>query len=362
VSALANEINTIDPDFEMPQVLRWSLAVDHQLPFNLVGTLEGLYTGARNDPVYRDLALVPVTTGQTMVEGRQAWTRLNASGFGNVYDVYNTDKNYSYSLTAQLQRPFLNGWDASLAYTFSKSEDVNSLTSSTARSNFRFNPIRGNPNDPELATSNNDSPHRIVGSVSRQFKFDVLGRAATDVSLIYVGESGRAYSYTYLGDVNGDSQDGNDLIYVPATAAEARFEPVSANNPFTPEASWANLNAFIESVECLREQRGQVLKRNSCRTPWSNRFDVRLAQTLPTFRGQGAQFTIDVLNFANLLNREWGRSEFVSNQADQALRRSGSTLVGERVLLSGFGPRTSPFTVSDLGSRYQIAAGIRYTF
>lgn len=362
VSALANEINTVDPDFKMPQVLRWSLAVDQQLPFSLVGTFEGLYTAARNDPTYRDLTLVPVTTGQTMVEGRQAWTRLSALGFGNVYDVYNTDENFSYSLTAQLQRPFLNGWEGMIAYTFSKSEDVNSLTSSTARSNFRFNPIAGNPNDPELRTSNNDVPHRIVGSFTRQFTFDVLGRAATDVSLIYVGESGRAYSYTYNGDVNGDSQDGNDLIYVPATAAEARFEPVSANNPFTPEASWANLNAFIESVECLREQRGRVLKRNSCRTPWTNRFDVRLAQSLPTFGGQSAQFTIDVLNFANLLNREWGRSEFVSNQADQALRRSGSTLVGERVLLSGFGPRNSPFTVSDIGSRYQIAAGIRYTF
>jgi hypothetical protein len=361
-AALANEINTVDPDFKMPQVVRWSLAVDHQLPMGLVGTLEGLYTGARNDPTYRDLTLVPVTTGQTTVEGRQAWTRLTTPGFGNVYDVYNTDKNFSYSLTAQLQRPFLNGWEGMIAYTFSRSEDVNSLTSSTARSNYRFNPIDQNPNDPERRVSNNDVPHRIVGSFTRQFKFDVLRNAATDVSLIYVGQSGQAYSYTYLGDVNGDSQDGNDLIYVPATAAEARFEPVSATNPFTPEASWANLNAFIESVECLREARGEVIERNSCRTPWSNRFDVRLAQVLPTLRGQGAQLTIDVLNFANLLNREWGRSEFVLNQADQALRRSGATLVGERVLLGGFGPRTSPYTVSDLGSRYQIAAGIRYTF
>lgn len=361
-AALANEINTVDPDFKMPQVLRLSLAVDHQLPMGLVGTLEGLYTGARNDPTYRDLTLVPVTTGQTMVEGRQAFTRLSTPGFGNVYDVFNTDKNFSYSLTAQLQRPFLNGWEGMLAYTFSRSEDVNGLTSSTARSNFRFNPIDQNPNAPQRRTSNNDSPHRVVGSFTRQFKFDVLRGAATDISLIYVGESGRAYSYTYLGDVNGDSQDGNDLIFVPATQDQARFEPVSTNNPFTPEASWTNLNAFIESVECLREARGSVIERNACRTPWTNRFDVRLAQTLPTFRGQGAQLTIDVLNFANLLNREWGRSEFVSNQADQALRRSGNTLVGERVLLSGFGPRSSPYTVSDLGSRYQIAAGIRYTF
>jgi hypothetical protein len=360
VSALSNEINTVDPDFKMPQVLRYSLAIDHQLPFGLVGTLEGLYTDARNDPSYRDLTLMP--SGTTQIEGRQAWTRVTANGFGNVYDVINTEENFSYSVTAQLQRPFINGWEGMVAYTYSRSEDVNSLTSSTARSNFRFNPIGGNPNDPERTLSNNDVPHRIVGSFTRQFKFDVLGGAATDVSLIYVGESGRPYSYTYNGDVNGDSQDANDLIFVPATQDQARFEAQSASNPFTPEASWANLNAFIESVECLRESRGEVLERNSCRQPWNNRFDVRLAQVLPTFRGQGAQFTLDVLNFGNLLNREWGRNEFVANQADQALRRSGSSVSGERVLLSGFGPRTSPFTVSDLGSRYQIAAGIRYTF
>ena len=199
------------------------------------------------------------------------------------------------------------------------------------------------------------------GSFTRQFKFDVLGRAATDISLIYVGESGRPYSYTYNGDVNGDTQDANDLIFVPASVDQTRFEPVSNNNPFTQEASWANLNAFIESVECLREARGTVIERNACRQPWTNRFDVRLAQSLPTIRGQGAQFTIDVLNFANLLNRRWGRNEFIANQADQALRRAGNPGNG-RVLLGGFGPRTSPFTVSDLNSRYQIAAGIRYTF
>jgi hypothetical protein len=361
VSASANEINTVDPNFEMPQVLRYSLALDRQLPMGLIATFEGLYTDARNDPTYRDLTLVPVTTGATRVEGRQAWTRLTATGFGNVYDVTNTDKNYSYSLTAQLQRPFRNGWEGSIAYNYSRSEDVNSLTSSTARSNFRFNPIADNPNDPALRLSNNDVPHRFVGSFTRQFRFDVLKGAATDFSLIYVGESGRPYSYTYQGDVNGDSQDGNDLIYVPASPTEARFEAQSASNPFSPEQSWQNLNAFIESVDCLRNARGRVIERNSCRTPWTNRFDVRFAQSLPTFGAQNAQFTLDILNFGNLLNRHWGRNEFVLNQADQALRRAGAP-VGERVLLGGFAPRTSPYSVSDLNSRYQLQAGIRYSF
>ena len=357
VSALANEINVIDPEFKLPQVLRYSVAVDQRLPLGLYGTLEALYTDSRSDPVYRDLTVIPANA---TVEGRPAYTRVQAAGFGNVYDVYNTGENYSYSLTAQLQRPFINGWEASLAYTYSKSEDVNGLTSSQASSNYRFNPIDADPNDPALRTALNDVPHRVVASGTRQFNF--FRNAPTDFSLIYVGESGRPYSYTYSGDVNGDGQDANDLIYVPANAGEVRFAAQSSSNPYTPEASWQNLNAFIESVECLREARGTVIERNACRQPWSNRFDVRFAQTLPTLRGQGAQFTIDILNFANLLNREWGISEFVPNQADQALRVSSTTPVDGRVLMNGFAPRTNPFTVSDLGSRYQIAAGIRYTF
>ncbi len=358
VSALSNEINIIDPDFKLPQVLRYSLAVDQRLPFGLYGTLEALYTDSRSDPTYRDLTVVPVA-GAT-VEGRQAYTRLSASGFGSVYDVFNTDENYSYSLTAQLQRPFIDGWEASLAYTYSQSKDVNGLTSSQAGSNYRFNPIDDNPNDPALRTALNDVPHRIVASATRQFLF--FRRAPTDLSLIYVGEAGRPYSYTYNGDVNGDGQDANDLIFVPASADQVRFAAAGGNNPFTPEASWQNLNAFIEGVECLREARGTVIERNACRLPWSNRFDVRFAQTLPTLRGQGAQFTLDILNFANLLNDEWGVSEFVNNQADQALRVADEEPVGGRVQLNGFAPRTNPFTVSDLGSRYQIQAGIRYTF
>lgn len=367
IAALPNEINTIDPDFKLPQVMRYSLAVDRRLPLGLYLTLEGLYTDSRSDPVYRDLTVIP--RANVSVEGRPAYTRVNAAGFGNVYDVYNTGKNYSYSLTAQVQRPFLNGWEGSLAYTYSRSEDVNGLTSSQASSNYRFNPIDIDPNNPRLATGMNDIPHRIVGSFTRAFQY--IRNAPTDISLIYVGESGRPYSYTYNGDVNGDGQDANDLVYVPASATDVRFEPfrlpgtnnaTDAGNPYTPAQSWQNLNAFIESVDCLRNARGQVVERNACRQPWSNRFDVRVAQTLPTFRGQSAQFTLDILNFGNLLSNEWGRSEFVNNQADQVLRVANSAAVNGRVQLGGFGPRTNIFQVSDLNSRYQIQAGIRYSF
>jgi hypothetical protein len=355
ISAVPNEINLIDPDFKLPQVIRGSLAVDRELAWGLIGTLEGLYTKSVNDPVYRDLT-VTGTTGAT-IEGRPQYQRTTATGFGNIYDVYNTSENYSYSLTAQLQRPFRNGWEAMLAYTYGRAYDVNALRSSQAVSNFRFNPIDENPNDPELRPSDYDTPHRIVGSFTRQFQF--LRRAPTDLSFIFVGESGRPYSYTYGSDINGDGSDGNDLVYVPLNAQDIRF---ASSSTVSPEQSFANLNDFIERVDCLREARGEVIQRNACRQPWSNRLDVRVAQVIPTLRGQNFQITLDILNFGNMLNSRWGRSSFISNQNEVLLRRSGSSVVNQRVLFTSFSPKPDVFNTSDLGSRYQIQLGGRYEF
>jgi outer membrane receptor for ferrienterochelin and colicin len=352
-----NEINLVDPGFELPRVLKYALGLDRQLPLGLIATLDGLYTKSINDPVYRDLTIGALAPRDSTVSGRPVWQRVTAPGFGNVYDVFNTDDNYSYSLTAQLQRPFEDGWEFMVAYTYGRSYDVNALRSSQASSNFRFNPIDDNPNDPERRPSDYDVPHRIVGSFTRQMNF--LRRAPTDFSLIYVGESGRPYSYTYNGDINNDGSDANDLVFVPATSQQARF---AAGPTITPGQSWVNLNAFIEGVECLREARGRVLQRNACRQPWSNRVDVRVAQTIPTLRGQGLQLTLDILNFANLLNPEWGRNEFISNQNEQLLQRSGTTDTGGQVLLTAFAPKTTVFQLGDLSSRYQIQLGVKYSF
>jgi hypothetical protein len=365
-NAAPSEINTVDPDFRPPQVARASLAVDRQLPMGFIATVEGLYSKAINDPNYRDLTIVGTRKNaagaDSIVEGRAVARRLTATGFGNVYDIFNTNENYSYSITGQLQRPFRDGWEASVAYTFGHAYDVNAVRSSTASSQFRFNPISDNANDPPLARSDYDVTHRIVADFTRQFKF--VRRAPTDISLIYVGESGRPYSYTYNGDINGDSQNSNDLIYVPASETDVRFAPLSATNSISPAQSWSNLNDFINRVECLRENRGKVLPRNACEQPWSNRLDVRVAQTLPTVRGQGLQLTIDILNFANLLNPEWGRSQFVNNQNETLLSRvsNNTTDTGGHVLLSPFSPKANVFQTSDLSSRYQIQLGVKYNF
>ena len=96
--------------------------------------------------------------------------------------------------------------------------------------------------------------------------------------------------------------------------------------------------------------------------PWLNRFDVRFAQTVPTIRGQGLQVMLNIINFANLLNKDWGKSEFVTNQASQVLQTQSTTPVNGRVQFRAFGPDRREFNTSNLNSRYQIQLGLRYSF
>jgi outer membrane receptor for ferrienterochelin and colicin len=351
-------VNTADPNLKPPQVARYDLAVDRQLPFGLVGTLEGIYTKTVHDLFYRDLAIVK-DPSNAIVEGRPL-LRLNTAatpGLGDVFDVSNTPKGYTYSVTAQLQRPFREDWDASLAYTYGRAKDVNSLTSSVAQSNFQFNVARFDPNSPELATSNYDIPHRVVATASKRFHF--FRALPTDFTVVYIGQSGFAYSYAYNGDINGDGFTANDLIYVPKDVNDILFAGTAT---VSSAQSAQNFNKFIDSVECLREQRGQIMERNSCRLPWSSKVDVKFQQNL-SFAGRNAQFSIDIINFGNLLNSNWGRQLFIGNQSDQILATSGTAVdaSGHRTY-AAFNGRLSPFSISDLDSRYQIQLGLRLGF
>jgi hypothetical protein len=356
-NATLNEIDLVNPNFNPPQVARFSLAVDRQLPMGLTGTLEGLYTRTVHDLLYQNLGIVK--TGTT-AEGRPLYrTRTDATGIGSVIDVGETNRGYTYSLTGQVQRPFRSGWDFSLAYTYTQARDVNPLGSSTAFSNWSFNQTADDPNNPGLRRSDNEIPHRVVATTS--YRLNLIPRAATDLSLVYVGQSGSPYSYRYNGDVNGDGSTGNDLVYVPRNAGEINW---SASTTIPAAQAWQNLNAFIEDTPCLAAARGRIVRRNACRTPWTNRIDFRVAQNLSTFRGQTAQVTLDILNVANLLNSEWGLSQFVANQTDNLLTLNTGVAAdanGHRTY-TPFAVRSDKFTTNNTESRYQVQLGVRYTF
>src|SRR2546430_12336403 len=191
-----------------------------------------------------------------------------------------------------------------------------SMTSDITSSNFQFGALDGTIANRNLRTSAFDRPHKVSlsGTVNAPFG----GR----FSLTYTGLSGAAYTYVVSGDANADGVFGNDPVYVPRGPSDIRLQ-----NP----ASYDTLNARINSEPCLRENRGRILPRNSCRNPWQNFFNARLSKVVPTIGGQSVEITADMLNVLNFLDSRWGLIRVTGqNEETNLLRLVGYDAVNQR--------------------------------
>ncbi|PAP76672.1 TonB-dependent receptor [Rubrivirga marina] len=348
------EINFTDPDFKSPTVWRSNIAVDQELPGGLVATGEFLYTDVVNGVQWQSLNRQPFVLDPNTVDGRTGVTRARVSGdYQDVIVLTNTDQGYAYNLTGQLQKPIGTGaapqFGGSLSYTFGQVKDINSVTSSQARSNVRDLTVGLDVNDPPLTTSNFEVAHRVLATASYGVEYG--GRFATTFSLIYDGQAGRPYSFVYSSgdDVNGDGFDRADLVYVPASRDEVVID----------DAEWTALDAFIEGNEALREQRGQIFERNSTRAPWLHFLDARVAQSIQTLTGQDVEITLDIQNVLDLLGTDLGQVETVGDRFE-LLEFGGYDAQGRQII--SFETPTTIAEVSDFASRWRMQLGLRYNF
>jgi hypothetical protein len=389
------EIDLTDKDFKMPQVFRADVALDRQLPFGLVGTVEGVYTKTLNDVYYQNINLNPsaanangsLTPGGHLVgDGRPVFGTYSASSrrftagnfsdalaasvqrFTYVYLMTNTSEGYQYYLTLQLVKPVSpDGWAGNLSYTYGMAKDVNSVLSSTASSQWGFNLVPGDPNHPPLAYSNYDQRHRIFAAVSR--RFELAKGWGTTIGLAYEGRSGLPFSIVYNGDVNGDAKTSNDLIYIPKDRNDVILMSGTSSSATvlpTTDAAYDKLDQFINSMDYLKDHRGQILERNALHTPWNHWFDVNLVQEIPTFQGHKVEIVVSILNFLNLLKHSWGNIYSVTNQSYTnvlSFQSLDPTTGRPRYALgSAVGPGFTPWSISDLDSRWQMQLGARYEF
>ena len=345
-SAATNEIDLVDPNFELPQVLRVSLGYDRELGFwDLIGTAEVMYNDVQKDIVYENLNVVP--TGNNLFDGRPTFQRLDPR-FRDVILLRNTNEGDQWNASVKIERPFRDGFYGSVSYIWGESRSVNDGTSSQARSNWRFLPISGNPNDPGVSTSNFEVEHRFNAALSYQFK--IFRELSSTVSLFYNAQSGTPYSTTYSRDINGDFED-NDLIYVPAGPDDVIVEG----------GTWADLNAYIKADEGLDKARGGIVGRNASRTPWTHTLDFRYALNIPV-RSRELQVTFDILNLANLLDSSAGVVKFASfNEISPIEFRGVDAATGKPIYRLLFNSDRR-FTIDDLRSRWQAQLGVRFSF
>ncbi len=376
-AAAGSEVDLLNKNLKFPQTMRGNLAYDRDLGDGYVASVEGLYTRFLNSLFYTNIALqdAPIGTG---LDGRSLYgtatgsPQLKVAGRTAVYAVQNESKDYSYSYTGSLQKRFTQNLGGSIAYTYARSYDIQSLTSSTASSQYRFGATySGNQDNLPLSPSQWDTPNRIVSDISYTLP------TKTSLSVIYTGQSGLKFAYVSSADLNGDGQTLNDPIYVPTGPTDPKG-PVFAAATFSGTAYTAQQEAdafdkFISSTSCLNSQRGQIMSRDSCQTPWTNEFDVSLEQAVTTIRGQNLSLRLDVINFGNLLNKNWGRQITTGNFSPVTLyTETGLVLPGTNTttganLTNGvprvtYNPTFNPFTYQNVFSNYGMQLSLRYSF
>ncbi len=387
----------IDPNFRFPQVFRVNAALEKQFGDGYNLTLEALLTKDINAIRYTN-ANLKAATGLT-AEGdlsRERYlgyptTAANAANgvyslpavtdrliyptLGNIYLLTNTSQGYSDAFSAQISKRYANGFYGSLAYTYTIAKDVNANLGSTAASTYSGNPNVGTSNEVELGNSTFFTPHRIVANAA--YTINYLKHGATTFGLFYQGSYGGVMSYTVNGDLNGDSNNATDLMYIPRNVNDITFSQYTqtvngVTYTYTPAQQAAALEQFINASPYLKAHRGQFAERNAAFQPWYNRVDFNFLQAFYIISGktkQTIEFSPVINNLPNLLNQYWGIQQ-------NALTTSPLTFVGYN--LPGAAATTNvpyynlrningklvntPFIDATSGTTWSMLLGLKYKF
>ncbi len=365
----SGQLDLFTENFKYPQVFRTNLAVDHELPYGIQGTIEGLYTKTLNNVDYVNVNSDP-TVGFTWTgtpDTRPVYTRSRLDPtYSAIYLGRNTSEGFAYNFTASLSKNFNSGIQAMLAYAYGEAEAVNEGTSSQNSSQWRgaFN-VDGR-NNAALGRSDFALGNRVIGSLGYKVDWNAGKNVSTTISLFYEGQSGDPYSYVYsrgAGDSrNINNEDGStsrtrSLIWIPADASEINL---------TDDSQWEALNTFIEEDAYLSANRGGYAKKNGARSPFSNQIDMRILQDFGALLGgkfNKIQVSFDIFNVGNLINSSWGVR--YNNPFDYGLIDfEGYAADGTTPTFSFDDERLGleRFNIADFSSRWRMRVGVRYIF
>ncbi len=325
-------VNALNPGFEIPSAYRWNIGVKHTLPWDIEMTADLIYSRVKEEVLWQDIRLNQVGTAP---DGRPIYARNAGDTRGtSTQDLLltNTSEGEGTVFTIDASKTWRTSagrFDAYLGYGYQDITDVNPGTSSTASSNWD-NVAVSDPNDPGLETSNYEIEHMFKGSFTWRKAF--FGDYETSVSLFAERRAGRPYSYTFgagsliWGDPRQASRQRH-LFYVPD--GDVIFEGLCSDADVTngvagcaSNTSFSSANAaaaqfasdmdtYIQQ-EGLEKWRGRIMSRNSHTSPWLTTLDLRFSQELPIFRKTRGIVTVDIENFANMLNKDWGQLRQVS--------------------------------------------------
>ena len=379
-------------NFKYPTAWKSSLAIDKKLDGGWVIGAEYNYTQDLNAVYYSNVNLneangfqlagadnrmryLTVTNSNKYFAGTPTST-LDNPNIGNAILMSNTNQGYVSTFTLRTQRNIEN-LSYGIAYTYSVAKNTaeggstaSSLWSAAAVSN-------QDPNTSNLGYASYIQPNRIIANFS--YKFQEGKYLATSIGAIYELSNAGTASYVYNGDLNGDGNSGNDLIYIPKTSTDINLVKVGSGGLGTGTAGvtdirtaaqiWSQLDGFISNSTYLNTHRGGYAGRNAAINPYYGRMDINITQDIKikiakdyhTFK-----LSYDIINVGNYINRDWGliKTTTVTNFLKyEGLGADGKTPAFSFPFQTGTTPFVQPYQNStSIGSRWQMQIGIKYLF
>ena len=155
--------------------------------------------------------------------------------------------------------------------------------------------------------------------------------------------------------MNGDGVQGNDLIYIPTQAEMDKMN-------WKSEKDKENFEAFIQGDKRMRENRGKYSERNLFRMPFESQFDLSVSQDFCYDVKRNSKITLmwTVMNFANLLNKDWGK--YYANTYSYSPLTVDSIEVKNGVATPTFSYYSTGKYLDDYYSRWRMQLGVRITF
>lgn len=366
-------VDLFSKNFRMPQTSKINFAVDQKLPFGLTFTSEFIYNATISAIKYENLNIKASTSKLTGADTRPRYdgaNRVDPTYLG-IYLASNTTGGESYNVAFTLAKTFKSSFidgNVSGTYSYGKSTVLVDATSSQNSSQWNFMESVNGANALGISRSDFDQGHRVVVNGNATLKWSKFTK--TRVGLFYEGAEGTPISYVYNdnGRLLRDTFQNSALIYVPAAQSEINLVTVSSN-PLTAQQQWDALSTFIDSNDYLSSRKGKYAERNGDRLKTTHIVDFKFAQEFSVNVGKkrhNIEFTADIFNLTNLLNKDWGKRYFASNDQILLLQQVGFLANGTTPTFN-YNPSAerSINQVDDVGlnsSRWQIQTGLRYTF
>ncbi|MHA7942629.1 TonB-dependent receptor [Formosa sp. 3Alg 14/1] len=356
-------INAVGKDFEVPTTFKANLSYTHFFGERYSLGFNALFSHTKNNYTYQEANLVKepyfiteqgrevfVPANTISENGNSDWTNSRISDQVGRTLVMTSDgilDQLALVLEASAQigtDGYVNG-----SITFNKSKDNSSYNCCVANTS-TFLPVSGDPRDLNYGYADNHFDTKlIINGATPTWKGFTLGAKI-------VGQGGTRYSFKVNSNTsaNGDYNLSNDIAYI--------YDP---NDPNTPQSIIDGYNQILNDSDTpqgfkdyLKDSYGGFAERNGGKNPFYAVVDLRLLKRFEMKnKKHGLEFSMDIFNFANMLNKDWGQSHNFGNR-----NLMNITGFDQTTQSYDYSVQTASSTEPINGDPWRLQLGVRYTF